>query len=448
MADFEDQNTYGNTSHLSGSILELTTRMTEALNRTQTSTITSEPSAALIGIKLDGSNYALWSQVVEMYISGKDKLGHINGDFPQPLPTDPSFRKWRTDNAIVKGWLITSMDPSLFGNFIRFPTAKAVWDSIATTFFNGSDTSQVYDLRRRVTHLKQASGSLEKYYTDLQGLWREIDFRRPNPIECSVDIQHYNKITQEDRVYVFLDGLDDRLDKIRADVLQMKPFPSVEQAYAHVRREAIRQQVMTSHNTDGIPGAVLASKGLMLSNSTLNKTTKTRTTNDAKKCSHCGNQKHTRENYFLLHGYPDWWHDLQARKRRNGAGTTGSPGKATVVAATEPHLSLIQPVPTSTEAPPHLNSGNSGLALLTSHNDAACNTWLLDSGATDHMTFDASNFSHTSSPRRTSIANANGGISPVTGAGSVTLSSSLHLTNTLLVPSLSHKLMSVGQLQT
>jgi len=141
MADFEDHNTYGNTSYPSGSILELTTRMTEVLNRTQTSTITSEPSAALIGIKLDGSNYALWSQVVEMYIIGKDKLGYINGDFSQLPPTDPSFRKWRTENAIVKSWLITSMDPSLFGNFIRFPTAKAVWDSIATTFFDGSDTS-------------------------------------------------------------------------------------------------------------------------------------------------------------------------------------------------------------------------------------------------------------------------------------------------------------------
>jgi len=340
------------------------------------------------------------------------------------------------------------MDPSLFGNFICFPTAKVVWDSIATTFFNGSDTSQVYDLRRRVTRLKQASSSLEKYYTDLQGLWREIDFRRPNPMECSVDIQHYNKITQEDRVYVFLDGLDDRLDKIPADVLQIKPFPSVEQEYAHVRREAIRQQVMTSHNTDGIPGAVLASKGLMLINSTLNKTTKTRTTNDARKCSHCGNQKHIRENCFQLHGYPDWWHDLQARKRRNGACTTGSPSKVAVVVATEPHLSVIQPVPTSTKALPHLNSGNSGLALLTSHSDAACNTWLLDPGATDHMTFDASYFSYISSPCRTSIANANGGVSPVTGAGSVTLSSSLHLTNTLLVPSLSHKLMSVGQLTT
>ena len=43
---------------------------------------------AQIGIKLNGTNYAIWSQIMEMYISGKDKLGYINGDLPQPTPTD------------------------------------------------------------------------------------------------------------------------------------------------------------------------------------------------------------------------------------------------------------------------------------------------------------------------------------------------------------------------
>ena len=135
------------------------------------------------------------------------------------------------------------MDPSLIGNFMWFPTAKMVWDSIATTYFDGSDTSQVYDLRCRVTQLKQAGGTLEQYYNDLQGLWREIDFRRPNPMKCAVDSHKYNTIIQEDRVYVFLDGLDNRLDKIRGDVLQLHPFPTVEQAYAHIRREVSRQTV-------------------------------------------------------------------------------------------------------------------------------------------------------------------------------------------------------------
>ena len=56
-----------------------------------------------MGIKLDGQNYALWSQVMEMYIAGKDKLGYILGDIPQPESTDPTFQKWRTKNAVVKG---------------------------------------------------------------------------------------------------------------------------------------------------------------------------------------------------------------------------------------------------------------------------------------------------------------------------------------------------------
>ncbi|KAL9463052.1 hypothetical protein AB3S75_000960 [Citrus x aurantiifolia] len=80
----------------------LTSKMAEALSKAQAPTVTSEPAALPIGIKLDGSNYGLWSQVVEMYISGKDKLGYINGELTPPSPTDPSFRKWRTDNAIVK----------------------------------------------------------------------------------------------------------------------------------------------------------------------------------------------------------------------------------------------------------------------------------------------------------------------------------------------------------
>ncbi|KAH7861892.1 hypothetical protein Vadar_032267 [Vaccinium darrowii] len=141
----------GNSTDL---ILEdLMARMTEVLtkNQTQTHTPSYDSSAAQIGIKLDSTNYALWSQVVEMYISGKDKLGYINGDLPQPSQTDLTFRKWRTENAIVKGWLINSMDPSLISNFIRFPTAKMVRDAIGTTYFDGTDISQVYDLKRQVT---------------------------------------------------------------------------------------------------------------------------------------------------------------------------------------------------------------------------------------------------------------------------------------------------------
>lgn len=133
-------------------------RLTQILTQHNTtpSHVETHATAPPIAVRLDGRNYGLWSQVVEMYISGKDKLGYINGTIPEPPPTDPGYRKWKTDDSTVKGWIINSMDPTLIGNFIRYPTAKAIWDSVATTFFDGTDVSQVYDLKRRLTRLKQA----------------------------------------------------------------------------------------------------------------------------------------------------------------------------------------------------------------------------------------------------------------------------------------------------
>ena len=105
---------------------DLTTKMMEVLIRAQTSPqpLLANSSTAPIDIKLEWSNYVLWSQVVEMYISGKDKLGYINRDSPQPPEINHLLRRWRIENVIVKGWLINSMDPSLIANFIRFPTVK------------------------------------------------------------------------------------------------------------------------------------------------------------------------------------------------------------------------------------------------------------------------------------------------------------------------------------
>ncbi|KAG6521514.1 hypothetical protein ZIOFF_018637 [Zingiber officinale] len=216
------------------------------------------------------------SHLVEMYISGKDKLRYINRDFPQPALVDPTFRRWHTENAIVKGWLTNYIDASLIGNFIRFPIAKSVWGVLATTYFDGSDTSQVYDLHCRVTRLKQAGGD------------------------------HLDSLVQEDRVYLFLDGLDDHLDNIRSDILQLQSFPTLEQAFAHVRRETTRQLVMTNHPVNDLHGASLATRGPRSSprvpphvGSQPSFGRRTDPTTKALPCSHCGGVKHSRDNCGL-----------------------------------------------------------------------------------------------------------------------------------------------------
>ena len=192
--------------------------------------------------------------------------------------------------------------------------------------------------------MKQAGGSIEKYYNNLQGLWREIDFRRLNSMACAIDIQNYYSMLQEEWVYTFLDRLDDRLDHVWSDVLRLKPFPSIEQAYAHIWREDFWQSVMVSGAEAVTSGVVMAIKGVKSGHSqTLLKSgssSQSKGYSDGNKCTHCGSTKHTRETYFKLHGYPDWWHELQAWKERDAPATEDIPGKA-AVATTESQLSLI-----------------------------------------------------------------------------------------------------------
>lgn len=174
-----------------------------------------------------------------------------------------------------------------------------------------------------MARLQQVGGSLKKFYPELQGLWQEIDFYCPNLMECTTDIHHYNNLLQEDRIYTFLDCLDDHLDNIRSDALQMCPFSSIEQAYAHVHREALRQVVMSNGDPNNTSGAVLASKGLKLSSATSQPiavsnqptgnsitSSKSQIVPNATKCYHCGNQRHTSENCFKKIGYPNWWYEL------------------------------------------------------------------------------------------------------------------------------------------
>ncbi len=106
-------------------------------------------------------------------------------------------------------------------------------------------------------------------------------------------------------------------------------------------------------------------------------------------------------------GYPDWWYDLQAKKKKNSGGAETNTGTVAAMSA-EPHLSLVPQV-NPLNADPVSDIGKIGSGFATSSSDGNRNTWLLDSAATDHMTFDATDFTTRSTPRRTCVENANGG---------------------------------------
>ncbi|XP_078165548.1 uncharacterized protein LOC144560258 [Carex rostrata] len=419
----------------------------------------------IVPIKLDGKNYSLWSQAVRMYLKAREKLKHIT-DSP-PTATDPLFNRWDIEDTVVKGWICNSLDTNLYGKFLRYPTAKEVWDAIATTFYDGSDTTQVFELNKRVNKIKQEGRPVEEYYNELQDIWLEIDFRHPNPMVCAIDIEKFDKCTQESRVYSFLDGLDDKLDNERANVLQMTPFPTLEQAFVRVRKEATRQEIMRKGYEGEVQSSVaMVSKGQRNFETNYNSNKfSPYVDKSGLKCTYCGQTRHTKDQCFQLVGYPDWYKDKRKGKhtgqgrgrvavaqadggpqqlKNNGmnsmqlgaqpsqwsdATNQGAAGARTQTAPssssepTGPQAKGLHAVghgsnsffPTTGKTDDSAETGNSNVVYNLSKREE----WVLDSGATDHMTNSEMDLINTRYPEKSGIFNANGICYPVSGAGDV-----------------------------
>ena len=118
-----------------------------------------------------------------------------------------------------------------------------------------------------------------------------IDRRMPNPMISSKDITEFNKYIQRKRLYQFLTG--GNLDKERRDILNNEPLPTVEAAYATIRREIARRRIMNGVSSLGTSPSEIGS-GLAMRNKTLQRS---REEDDRRKlrCTHCGGSRHTKE---------------------------------------------------------------------------------------------------------------------------------------------------------
>ena len=113
-----------------------------------------------------------------------------------------------------------------------------------------------------------------------------------------MDNVRYKKREENDRVYVFLAGLNQERDEVRGCIMGRKPFPSIREVFSDVRREETRRKVMLKKVEFRVEPETESST--FVSRGTYSNGEKRR----KPWCEHCKKPWHTKDTCWKLHGKP------------------------------------------------------------------------------------------------------------------------------------------------
>ena len=163
-------------------------------------------------------------------------------------------------------------------------------------------------------------------------------------------------------------------------------------------------------------------------------------------CDYCNKPCHTQETCWKIHGKPANWKSSKPGERSNRLTPANEAESSPFNKEQMDHLlKLLKSNPslgTPSSSPVQIGS--------TSFSLSSCSTstpWIIDSGASDHMTSLSHLFkSYSPCSGNKKIRVANGSFSPIAGKRAVRLSEKIELKSVLHVPNLSCNLFSVSKL--
>ena len=399
-----------------------------------------------------GFNLLQWRQYVQITLKGH-LMRHLEGD--RPPHSDPTYYNWLDVEGVVHRWLLDSITSSVKGEFLSLESARAVWEAVLDSHSKKNNIATLYELVHRAANLRQGDRSVMDYNNELTALWAEIDHYMP-PDPESVDRKYILQL----RVFQFLMGLNPEYEQLRGQLIHRETL-NFKDALRRVRLEEARLQQAQS----GIPATAMAIQSSTTTQATtrgppstgnLSRGTPPRTEETPRGdptlfCNYCKKRGHSKETCFKLQ-----------RKRAQQAhvathvATVSSPGLTSGVPLPNqspmPYGLLPQPgtaVPSFTPKemerlrrlldPPVVGScslahAGTSTALATSSSDpsrtfpSTSSSWLVDSGASSHMTPNPRAFlSYEPSPETSKVRTAPVDLLTVAGVGRVALTPSLHL---------------------
>ncbi|KAG6525459.1 hypothetical protein ZIOFF_015415 [Zingiber officinale] len=392
----------------------------------------------IVSEKLSETNYASWAVAVKLYVEGHDKLDILHGTKVKPDEKDPSFRTWRRDNIQLMTWMLNSVNSGIKQVILHNKTAYDMWKTLEHMYGRRHDMLHTYHISSQIFKLEQGSMSVTNYFATLRGLWDEFDYYR---------MENW------------------KFESLKGKILGLDPTPSLEKVYYKILSEEGRKRIM---NNKGIStgGPPIGETSVFIGSANKFRPRGTKRQGD-RFCRHCKRTNHDSD--FCWEKYPEKKPEKfkhNAKKAPNssniaiqkleseetiGSSVSSITGLSSTDIVNLQHLLSRLQASSSASTPAdstpfQAHTGIRGLGLSVT-GPSFYSPWVIDSGATDHMTNAANSFiSYSLSSGQEKVIIADGTKATVAGKGSIKLTDHFFLSSALHVPSISINLLSVSSI--
>ena len=361
------------------------------------------PGSNLVSMVLTGDNYNSWSRAMTIALSAKNKMGFVTGDIQKPQSTDVTYTPWVRVNNMILSWILNSIHQDLVPTVLYTESVAEVWTDLRERF-SPSNGPRIFHLEQKICTLEQGEDGITRYYNNLRRYWDELNNLEPLPnCSCEARILFVTQLENR-RLYQFLMGLNPKYSNVVSQVLLMNPLPTVAKAYSLTLQDESQRHV---HSTRSFTKNTLLTYGSMRNispqtdlslSASSHKHIEIASAHLAKRgppsrarerCAHCGIPGHSRDVCFRLHGFPANYKE----RRRDWPPTKPSDNKP----ITNPESSSsVPPPPFTSEQYKQIirllqevnipKANLTGTVLDLNSNSLNSSTWVIDTGATNHIT--------------------------------------------------------------
>ncbi|XP_019177669.1 PREDICTED: uncharacterized protein LOC109172881 [Ipomoea nil] len=355
---------------------------------------------------------------------------------------------------------------------MHIESAVDVWEDLRKRFAQ-CDAQKISALQNEIYEAKQVNLSVSDYYTKCRTMWEQMNALRPIP-SCKCEpksvcdlIDIIRKEREIDQVIRFLQGLNDDYNGLKSSVLVMDPLLEVYKVYVMAKKveRQISAPILSSieiSQANSVQNAHSSTEEMVAAMNSYNAKKYGSNAGNKPKCIFCGITGHTVDKCYKKHGYPPGWiPGYKSKMKQQSVAPVVSNSTDLGISSDQFQKLMIalqnqmgqQPTSSSATAavsliPKFTKNAEEGKYSISQINflSICASTWILDSGATDHIACSIELFDEYYNVEGDEVSLSNWSRIKVRNRGTVRLGHDLLLKDVMHIPTFHFNIVSVSKL--